>query len=139
MIVCFTSIFINITAYHPNKGFLKVYEFYFCLQRGILDTCLCWQSVLFVEKTINLLQVTDKLYHIMLYRVHLAWAGFELTTLVVISTDCIGSCKSNYHTITTMTAPELFGRWTDYQIILAIYHYELLDDFPFNKWNRYEI
>ena len=24
----------------------------------------------------------------MLYRVHLAWAGFELTTLVVIDTDC---------------------------------------------------
>ena len=29
------------------------------------------------------------------------WAGFELTTLVVIGTDCTGSCKSNYHTITT--------------------------------------
>ena len=27
----------------------------------------------------------------MLYRVHLAWVGFELTTLVVIDTDCIGS------------------------------------------------
>ena len=27
--------------------------------------------------------------------------GFELTTLVVISTDCTGSCKSSYHTITT--------------------------------------
>jgi hypothetical protein len=29
------------------------------------------------------------------------WTGFKLTTLVVIGTDCIGSCKSNYHTITT--------------------------------------
>ena len=24
--------------------------------------------------------------------------GFELTMLVVIGTDCIGGCKSNYHT-----------------------------------------
>ena len=32
------------------------------------------------------------------------WAGFEHTTLVVIDTDCIGSCKSNYHTITTTTS-----------------------------------
>jgi hypothetical protein len=31
--------------------------------------------------------------------------GFALTTLVVICTDCTGSCKSNYHTITTTTAP----------------------------------
>jgi hypothetical protein len=30
--------------------------------------------------------------------------GFELTTLVVIGTDCTGSWKFNYHTITTMTA-----------------------------------
>ena len=37
----------------------------------------------------------------MLYRVHLAWARFELTTLVVMGTDCICSCKSIYHTITT--------------------------------------
>ena len=50
-----------------------------------------------------------QIYHIMLHRVHLAWARFELTTLVVIGTDCIGSCKSNYHEITTTTTP-LFGK-----------------------------
>jgi hypothetical protein len=33
------------------------------------------------------------------------WVVFELTTLVVISTDCTGSCKSNNHTIMT-TAPD---------------------------------
>jgi hypothetical protein len=29
------------------------------------------------------------------------WTGIKPTTLVVIGTDCIGSYKSNYHTITT--------------------------------------
>ena len=32
-------------------------------------------------------------------------AKFELTTLVAICTDYINSCKSNYHMITTTTAP----------------------------------
>jgi hypothetical protein len=49
-------------------------------------------------------------YHIMFYWVHLAWAGFELTKLVVIGTDCIGSFKSNYHTI-TMAPCVLYVSW----------------------------
>jgi hypothetical protein len=47
-------------------------------------------------------------YHIMLYRVHLAWAGFKLTTSVVIGTYCTSNCKSNYHTITTTMTPDMW-------------------------------
>ena len=61
------------------------------------------------------------------------WTWFELTTLVVIGTDC--TCQSNYHTITTTTAPlttnNIMSRVLSYnennciiieQIVLAIWN-----------------
>ena len=73
---------------------------------------ISWRSVSLVEcpeKTTDIPHVTDKLYHMMWYRVHIAWAGFEPTTLVVIGTDCIGSCNSNHHMITITTAHQTKG------------------------------
>ena len=44
-----------------------------------------------------------------LWKLHMnqTWTEFELSTLVVISTDCKDSCKSNHHTSTTTMAPKI--------------------------------
>ena len=60
----------------------------------------------------DLSQVTEKLYHIMLYRANFVWEAFELTTLVVIGIDCIGSCKSNLPYDHDHDRPRIFLRKT---------------------------
>ena len=57
----------------------------------------------------------------MLYQVHLVWAGFECKTLIVTGTDCIGSYKSNYYTITTTTAIRQlsYNFYTNFEFIMT--------------------
>ena len=80
------------------------------------------------EKTTDMSQVTDKLYHIMLCT--LPWSRFDLTASVVIGTDCIGSCRSNYHTITTTMA--LHSNDTTCHVIHDI-HVEMYYFYQFQK------
>ena len=71
-----------------------------------------WRKPEYPEKTTDLSQVTDNLYYIIwCIEYNSPWTGFELTILVVIGTDYISSCKSNYHTFTTTTAPQQFYQY----------------------------
>ena len=80
-----------------------------------------WRKLEDPQKTTELSQVTDKFYHILL---HISpWSRFEITS-VVISTDCIGSCKSKYHTVTATTDPPPFKNiYVHYQYNWELFNY----------------
>ena len=72
-------------------------------------TVISWQSGLLVEETRGLKETQrsasshwQTLSHNV---VHLALMVIRTLWSVVIGTDCLGSCKSYYHTITATTAP----------------------------------
>ena len=90
-------------------------------------SAISWRSFLLEEETgVD----GDKLHHIMLYRVHLFWAVFELTTLVVIgswprrardSLISLAQKKFNLQLIETQGFWVQIRIWTCINNILKIY------------------
>jgi len=74
------------TKYHMQTG-VRVLSITF--NNNSVISWRCWWGK--TEKTTDLWLVMDKL----LKEYTLPWEGFEITTLVVIGTDCIGSCNLN--------------------------------------------
>ena len=91
--------------------------------KTIVHAVISWRSIILVEETAvprenHWLSVIDKHFLIMLYQVHLVWgwAGFELTTLVMIGTDCLGGSGVENCTSLRLWAC-IYYRWTTHFVL----------------------
>ena len=90
------------------KRFISLNLFYWLVWFMVFNatfknvSVISWRSVLLVEETRlpgeNHRQTLSQCCIVCT----LQWTELELTTLVVIGTDCSDSCKSNYHTTKTV-------------------------------------
>ena len=78
---------------------LTIFQLYFGSQ------LYWWRKPEYLRKQPTYRKSLKIINHIILHQEHPIWAGFKLTMLVLIVTDCIGSCKSNNNTITTYDDP----------------------------------
>jgi len=81
---------------HENRSKIYLLVGWFMVFNATFNTIsvISWRSVLLVEETgvpgENHWPVASQ-WQTLLYREQLAWAGFEITTLMVIDTDCTGT------------------------------------------------
>jgi hypothetical protein len=96
---------------------------------------ISWQSVLLVDETEvpgeNHWHVAShwQVYLIICIEYTSLWNRFEITTLVMVGTDCSGSFKSNYHTIMTNPVPTKFYIYLFIALsqLSAPFHFTLID------------